>query len=181
MQFYIMGDFIPIIHIIGLPGAGKTTLSKKLARKLKIPVYRIGEYRSKLPMTVYGEADAWLALFMDLSKLKWRNCILETTGMNRRELFLDKALPLSGMVKIKLEAKRKILYERVKKKRKRDQGGEWLFSPDYKDKYEFIRKIFKSFKTIPADIRIDTSDLTPREAYERVLKKLSFFPSLLDL
>jgi adenylylsulfate kinase-like enzyme len=27
-------DLKPIIHIIGLPGAGKTTLSKKLARKL---------------------------------------------------------------------------------------------------------------------------------------------------
>ncbi len=53
-----MDDLRPIIHIIGLPGAGKTTLSKKLARKLKLPIYRIGEYRSEFPMTIYGEADA---------------------------------------------------------------------------------------------------------------------------
>jgi len=85
--------FRPIIHIIGLPGAGKTTLSKKVGRKLKLPIYRIGEYRSKFPMTIYGEADAWLALYRSLSKQKWRNCILETTGLNRRESFLRAVLP----------------------------------------------------------------------------------------
>ncbi len=85
--------FRPIIHIIGLPGAGKTTLSKKVGRKLKLPIYRIGEYRSKFPMTIYGEADAWLALYRNLSKQKWRNCILETTGLNRRESFLRAVLP----------------------------------------------------------------------------------------
>ena len=90
LRFYLMEDFRPIIHIIGLPGSGKTTLSKKLARKLKLPVYRVGEYRSKFPVTVYGEVDAWLALFKDLSKRKWRNCILETTGLNRRETFLER-------------------------------------------------------------------------------------------
>ena len=167
-----MNNSRPIIHIIGLPGAGKTTLSKKLARRLKLPVYRVGEYRSKFPVTVYGEANAWLALFKDLSKRKWRNCILETTGLNRREIFLRDALPILGIITIKLEAKRKILYERVGKKKKGGQGGEWLFSADYKDKYEFVRKMFKPFKAVPADIKIDTSDMRPPEVYKHVLKKL---------
>lgn len=168
-----MGDPKIIIHIIGLPGAGKTTLSKKLAKKLKLPVYRIGEYRSRFPMTIYGEADAWLALFNDLSERKWRNCILETTGMNRREKFLRNALPGYGIITIKLEAKRKILYERVKKKSKHEQGGEWLFNADFKDKYEFIRKMFKSFKTAPAYIKIDTSHLKPTDVYKLVLGELN--------
>ncbi|MBI4650162.1 hypothetical protein HY745_02540 [Candidatus Desantisbacteria bacterium] len=53
----------PIIHIIGLPGAGKSTLSKKLAKKFKLPIFYIGKYRSKFPETGVGEADAWINLF----------------------------------------------------------------------------------------------------------------------
>lgn len=169
-----MADSMPIVHIIGLPGAGKTTLARKLARKLKLPVYGIGEYRDRFPMTIYGEADAWLALYRDLSKLKWKNCILETTGLNRRETFLRAALPIYGIITIKLEAKRKILYERVAKKRKKDRGGDWLYSVDYRDKREFIRKLFKEFKGLPANIRIDTSVMRPPEVYRLALKKLNF-------
>ena len=167
-----MDDLRPIIHIIGLPGAGKTTLSKKLARKLKLPIYRVGEYRSRFPMTIYGEADAWLALFRDLSKQKWTNCILETTGLNRRESFLRAALPGYRIITVKLEAKRKILYERIGKKGKGEKGGEWFYSINYRDKYEFVRKLFKSFQTLPADIRIDTSAKRPPEVYKLILKEL---------
>ncbi len=167
-----MDDPRPIIHIIGLPGAGKTTLSKKLARKLKVPIYRVGEYRSKYPMTICGEADAWLALFRDLSKQKWTNCILETTGLNRRESFLRAALPGYRIITIKLEAKRKILYERIGKKKKMNQGGDWFYSPSYRDKYEFVRKMFNTFKTLPADIRIDTSAMTEPEVYQVLRNRL---------
>ena len=175
-------DLKPIIHIIGLPGAGKTTLSKKLARKLKLHIYPIGEYRSKFPMTPYGEADAWLALFKDLSKRKWRECILETTGLNRRESFLKEALPGYRIVTIKLEAKRKILYERIGNKKKNDRGREWFYTVDYRDKYEFVRKLFKAFKTVPAHIRIDTSARKPADVYKLALKKLGLMaPELFNI
>ncbi|ODS31527.1 MAG: Cytidylate kinase [Candidatus Scalindua rubra] len=167
-----MKKFVPIIRIIGLPGAGKSTLANKLAKDLKLPVYGIGEYRSKFPMSPIGEADAWVALYRDLSRRKWRNCILETTGLNSRESFLKTALPLLQTVTIKLEAQRKILYERINKKKKGKQGGEWLFSPDYADKYEFVKKLFKEFKKIPAEIRIDTSKLKAHDVYKIALRKL---------
>ena len=167
-----MKKFVPIIRIIGLPGAGKSTLANKLAKELKLPVYGIGEYRSKFPMTPIGEADAWVTLYRDLSRRKWRNCILETTGLNSRESFLKTALPLLQTVTIKLEAQRKILYERINKKKKSKQGGEWLFSSDYTDKCEFVKKLFKEFKEIPAEIRINTSKLKPHEVYKFALKQL---------
>ena len=89
MKVLIMKKVMPIIHIIGLPGAGKTTLAKKLSKKLGISIYRIGDYRAKFPGTIIGEANAWLALFNGLSKQKWQNCILETVGLNCRLIGTD--------------------------------------------------------------------------------------------
>jgi len=165
------GQF-PIIHIVGLPGAGKSTLAKRLSRRLKLPVYRIGEYRSKFPVTFLGEADAWLNLFKHLSGQKWRNCILETAGLNRRESFLKAVVPPFGLITIKLEAQRKVLYARIGKKKKSQQGGDWLFSSSYRDKYEFVRKLFKDFKEIPAEIKINTTKLTLQQVYKTALEKL---------
>ena len=163
---------MPIIHIIGLPGAGKSTLGKRLVNKFRIPIYGIGRYRSKFPESLIGEADVWLALFCDLSRRQWMNCILETTGLNCREVFLEKALPPYQRITVKLEAKRKILYERIGKKKRREQGYDWLFSHTYGNKYEFVKKLFKEFKDMPADIKIDTSKLKPRDVYKIVLEKL---------
>jgi hypothetical protein len=170
-----MKDSYPIIHIIGLPGAGKTALGKKLSKKLKLPIYRIGGYRSTFSVSITGEADAWVALFRDLSRQRWKNCILETTGLNSRESFLKAALPMSRMVTVKLEAQRRILYERLRKKKKNEQGGDWLFSSYYRDKYEFVRKLFKEFKRIPAEVKINTSKLGIEGVYEIALEELAIY------
>ncbi len=163
----------PIIHIIGLPGAGKTTLAKKLSSRLNIKVLRIGAYRSKYPPSPIGEADAWVALYRDLSKKKWRNCILETTGLNRRESFLKTALPFAQLVTIKLEAPKEVLYKRIARKNKEEQGGEWSFSVEYPDKVEFVKKLYKEFKRLPAEIRIDTSKLGIRKVCQAAIKELN--------
>jgi len=165
----------PIIHIIGLPGAGKTTLGKKLKRKYRLPVFYIGAYRSKFSSSDEGEADAWLALFKDLSKQKWANCILETTGLNSRECFLRAAFPYAQIVIIKLLAQRKVLYKRTGMKRKSERGGEWLFSNDYQDKNEFTRKMFKYFKEIPAEIVIDTTNRSAQDVLKKAVSELTFW------
>ena len=165
----------PIIHIIGLPGAGKTTLVKKLSRKYNLPEFHIGTYRAKFPATAEGEASAWVALFQDLSRQKWADCSLETTGLNCRERFLREAFPFGKIVTIKLIAQRKVLFERIGKKKKSEQGGDWFFSDDYQDKYEFARKMFKLFKDIRAEIEIDTTNLSSQDVFEKAVEKLAFW------
>lgn len=165
---------MPIIHIIGLPGAGKTSLAQRLGKVLKIPILCIGRHRAKFPKTAIGEADAWVALFRELSRYGWKNCILETTGLNFREEFLKSALPFGQIVTIKLEASRKTLFHRIRRKKKEDRGGHWLYSMAYPDKYEFVRKFFRNFSKMHADYYIDTNRLTTVEVFQRVLKEVDF-------
>jgi len=166
--------FIPIIHIIGLPGAGKTTLARRLGKELKVPILRIGYQRARFPQTPIGEADAWIALFRELSRRRWKNCILETTGLNRREEFLRTALPFEQVFTIKLDASRKTLAARIRKKKKRDRGGRWFYGAEYRNKYEFVRKMFKHFRKIPANYCINTNRLPSTAVYRLALKEIDY-------
>jgi len=165
---------IPIIHIIGLPGAGKTTLARSLSKTLQVPVLCIGRHRTRFPQTPLGEADAWIALFRELSRRRWKNCILETTGLNRREEFLRTALPFGQAFTIKLVASRKTLVGRIRKKKKRERGGRWFYGAEYRNKYEFVRKLFKHFHQIPANCHINTNRLTHAAVYQLAIKEIEF-------
>ena len=162
----------PIIHIVGLPGAGKTTLGRQLSKKLDLPVFYIGDYRARYSKTAIGEVDAWVALFRALSRRRWQDCILETTGLNFREEFLRKALPFGQMMTVKLEASRKMLHKRIRMKKKSEQGGDWLFSKDLPDKVAFVDRLYKKFCLLPADVVVNTEHLTRTQVYCLALKKV---------
>ena len=164
---------LPIIHIIGLPGAGKTTLARRFSKVLKVPVFCVGRHRARFPQTHIGEADAWVALFREMSRRRWKNCILETTGLNSREAFLRTALPFGQMFTIKLEASRKTLALRIREKKKKDQVGQWLYGAEYRDKYEFVSKLFKHFCKIPANCYINTNRLSESAVYRRAFKEIN--------
>lgn len=79
-------------------------------------------------MTDEGENKAWVSLSKNLKKYqKKKNCILETTGLNYMENILPAKRPVSKRIVIKLGASKKTLHDRIKKKKKREQGGKWLF------------------------------------------------------
>jgi hypothetical protein len=64
---------------------------------------------------------------------------------------------------------------RIEKKGKRERGGQWLFSSDYPDKYVFVQKLYKEFKRLPSDIRIDTTNLGLEKVYQNLLEKLKIY------
>ncbi len=171
---------VPIIHIIGFSGAGKTTLARRLSNVLKVLILRIGYHRTRFPQTSIGEADAWVALFRELSRRRWKNCILETTGLNCREAFLKAALPFENMFTIKLEASQKTLFRRIGKKKKKDQGGQWFYSASDRDEYEVIRKLFKRFCKVPADCYIDTNRLTEAKVFREVFKEINSIEEMIS-
>jgi hypothetical protein len=160
------------MHIIGLPGSGKTTLAKKLSKELNLPIYNIGMYRIKYPETIMGEASAWVRLFYELSKRNWKNCILETTGLNKRENFLTDVLLYTDYYRIKLTASKKILYQRINKKKIKERGGKWLYSDSFKNKYDFVNKMFKLFKNCFAHLYINTENINSERVFNRVLKEI---------
>ena len=43
-----------------------------------------------------------------------------------------------------------------------------------------MRKLFKAFRELPAEIRIDTSKLKPQEVYKVALKELEFYRKFYD-
>lgn len=60
-------------------------------------------------------------------------------------------------------------------KRKSEQGGEWLFSADFRDKFEFARKMFKKLKDIPSDIMIDTSHKGEQDVFRKAVSMLKLY------
>lgn len=151
----------PIIHIIGLPGAGKSTLARYIGERLHIPSFCIGYFRSKHSQSCLGEIGAWRELKRNLSDRGYRNTILETTGLNRMESIMITDQRFKKRFVIKLCATKETLYKRIGMKPPDERGGKWLFSKIYPDKYTFVDKLYDNFSKLKSDVRITTDKLTP--------------------
>ncbi len=47
-----------------------------------------------------------------------------------------------------------------------------MFGETYRDKYEFVKKMFDAFKKIPSEIRINTSKIKPEEVCKIALDSI---------
>ncbi len=81
-------------------------------------------------------------------------------------------MPLDQMITLKLEASRKTLYQRIRLKKKDEQGGDWLFSKNLPDKVAFVDRFYKKFKLIPADVRINTDCRAKADVYCLALNEI---------
>lgn len=161
-----------ILHVIGLPGAGKTTLTSRLGPYLGWEVLQIGRFRRGFPPTVEGEADAWLALYRELSRHGWDRVILETTGLNGRLCFLYRALPPGRILTLKLICSKEELLRRVKLKPPKEETGPWVYHDTLPDREAFIAEFLEPFAALPAEIEIDTTHLSPEEVFARAIEEL---------
>ncbi len=64
-----------IINIVGIPGAGKTTLAKQLSKEYKLRVLSISDYRNRY----HHELTAWQKMAEQVS----HNIIIDTSGLNK--------------------------------------------------------------------------------------------------
>lgn len=188
MTGHPLPDPMTIVHVTGLPGAGKTTLTQKLGPRLDWDVLTIGRFRNDHPPTVEGELDAWLDLYRALSERDWREVLLETSGVNGR-LCLLKTLGPTRVVTVKLACRREVLLRRVHDRDRardredaRDRGEDgddreteeapWVYADTLPDRATFIDRFFDRFARMPGQVGVDTSDLGPPEVLERVVAGL---------
>jgi hypothetical protein len=157
---------------VGLPGAGKTTLTSRLGSQLGWEVLRIGQFRGRYPPTAEGEANAWLALFQELSRCRWDQVILETSGLNGRLCFLYKVLPPGRVLILKLTCSKEELLQRVNLKPPDEEAEPWVYQDSLPDREAFIRQLFEPFADLPAEIEIDTTHLSPEEVFAQAVEEL---------
>jgi hypothetical protein len=168
-----------ILHVVGLPGAGKTTLTSRLGPHLGWEVLRIGQFRDRFPSTVEGEADAWLALYRELSRQGWDRVILETSGLNGRLCFLYQAFPPGRILTLKLTCSKEELLRRVKLKPSKEKAEPWVYHDTLPDRETFIERFFEPFAALPAEIEIDTTRLSPEEVLACAVERLETTPGIL--
>lgn len=160
---------LPVIHLVGLPGAGKSTIASRLAKHLALPVFRIGKFRANYPSSESGEANGWVDLFIELGRVGWRNAIVESTGLNRRSCFLRAAIEHPALVTVKLVCPQAILLKRIAAKRDDASDCYWVFR-GIAGKQDFARSQRESIKALPAELTVDTAKTPPAGAVARILR-----------
>lgn len=108
----VMGE--PIVHIVGLPGTGKTFVGEQLASILGWPSYSIDEER--LPLLEswrwwpQDDREAWASL---AKKVGTGSCVVETSGHGRFGEFIDGRPMFTVVCRADREVRHQRLAERV--------------------------------------------------------------------
>lgn len=179
-----------IITLSGMPGSGKSTVAKILARRLRMKRYYIGELRRKMAkergMTLeelnrLGEREAWTDKVVDdyqkeLGK-KEDNFIIEG---RTSFLFIPRSVKIFLDVDVKVGAER--IFREIKKgASKRNEGDPQSLEEALRNVRERIasdRKRYKKYYDVDFldkahyDIVIDTTKLTPEQVVEKIIKKI---------
>ena len=175
------------ITISGLPGAGKNTISKFLAKRLKLKHYSVGDFRRELAvkkhMTIHqlnklGEKSIWSDKIAD----DWQKSLAKKDNfaidgrlswhfiLNSIKIFL-KVSELKGAKRIfheqrKSEGKYNSLKEVIKSNKERVKSD----IKRYKKYYNLNPYSLKHY-----DIIIDTSDLNKKDMKNAALKAVKEF------
>lgn len=161
-----------LVHVIGLPGAGKTTLTADLGPVLGWPVFSIGAFREDRSPDLTGEHEAWEALHEALAERGFSEAILETSGLNGRAHRIENEVPDDELVRVKLVCPTELLHQRVRERETDDEPSSWAFS-DIPDRHAFIDRFQGRFEELDADIEIDTSEHEPSEVLAIMQRELS--------
>ncbi len=153
-----------IINMVGISGAGKTTLAQQLSKEYKLKLLSISDYRNKY----HNELMAWQKMAEQVSN----NTIIDTSGLNK---FLSVTLSKikDGYITILLKC---TTAEATKRNKDKKEG----YFPYKISREQFNRNAQKAIQKnfyfgAPADIIINTTDKTKTTVYEEAKTKLSSF------
>lgn len=174
-----------IITISGVPGAGKTTVGRLLAKTLGYEFLSIGEIRREIArkkgMDVYklneiGEKEEWTDKEVD-------NYTAEL-GKTRDNLIIESRLAyhfIPHSVKIFLDVNLKTGAKRIFESQRKDEKYKSVEEAvkRLKERMESDRKRYKKYYGIDFpektkfDLVIDTTNLTPEEVVKKILDFIS--------
>ncbi len=174
-----------IITISGLPGAGKTSVGKKIAKKLNYKFYSMGDLRGKIAikkgisinqLNKLGENESWTDTDIDnyqkeLGKTK-DNLVIEGRLSfyfipNSIKIFLT-VTPTTGATRIfKTNRKDEEPTKSIKELEKQIQNRIKSDKLRYKKYYNI-----DSYDTTHYDIVIDTTNIPIQEVVKKILKKI---------
>lgn len=175
------------ITISGLPGAGKNTISKFLAKKLRLKHYSVGDFRrdlaAKKHITIHqlnklGEKNIWSDKIAD----DWQKSLAKKDNFIIDGRLSWHFIPNSIKVFLKvseLEGAKRIFHEGRKSEGKYKNLKEVIRANKERVKSD-IKRYKKYYHLNPYDLKhydiiIDTSNLSKKQMYNAVLKAIERF------
>ncbi len=174
-----------IITISGMPGSGKTTVGKLLAKRLGFKFYSIGDLRGRMAMERGLTIDELNELGMEED---WTDKEVDEyqkeLGRKEDDLVIDSWLGfhfIPHSIKVFLYVDPKVGAERIFRNQREDEERKGSVEEVYemiKKRVEQTDKRYKKYYGISFrdrshyDIVIDTTNLTPEEVVDRIVDEV---------